>query len=160
MPDATGLLFGSKALHRMLAAFTYRDFRVQWFGACTSSIGTWMQIVAQNWSDAKEQFARRLLDQAAEHAPDIRDLIIGRAIETPEDIERINPNFVGGDCVSGSHHRDQNFLWRPVFGWSRYATPIKQLYMIGASTWPGGGVNAGSGYLVAQRLLSAPAADY
>ena len=49
MPDATGLLFGSKTLHRMLAAFTYRDFRVQWFGACTSSIGTWMQIVAQNW---------------------------------------------------------------------------------------------------------------
>jgi len=33
----------------MLAAFTYRDFRVQWIGACTSSIGTWMQIVAQNW---------------------------------------------------------------------------------------------------------------
>ena len=49
MPDATGLLFGSKTLHRILAAFTYRDFRVQWFGACTSSIGTWMQIVAQNW---------------------------------------------------------------------------------------------------------------
>lgn len=49
MPDASGLLFGSKTLHRMLAAFTYRDFRVQWFGACTSSIGTWMQIVAQNW---------------------------------------------------------------------------------------------------------------
>jgi MFS family permease len=49
MPDATGLLHGSKTLHRMLAAFTYRDFRVQWFGACTSSIGTWMQIVAQNW---------------------------------------------------------------------------------------------------------------
>jgi MFS family permease len=33
----------------MLAAFTYRDFRVQWIGACTSSIGTWMQLVAQNW---------------------------------------------------------------------------------------------------------------
>jgi MFS family permease len=37
------------ALRRTLAAFTYRDFRVQWIGACTSSIGTWMQIVAQNW---------------------------------------------------------------------------------------------------------------
>ena len=49
MPDATGLLYGSKTLHRILAAFTYRDFRVQWFGACTSSIGTWMQIAAQNW---------------------------------------------------------------------------------------------------------------
>ena len=36
-------------MRRTLAAFTYRDFRVQLFGACTSSIGTWMQIVAQNW---------------------------------------------------------------------------------------------------------------
>jgi MFS family permease len=40
---------GSKALLRMLAAFTYRDFRVQWFGACTSSIGSWTQSAAQNW---------------------------------------------------------------------------------------------------------------
>jgi MFS family permease len=43
------VLFKSKALGRMLAAFTYRDFRVQWFGACTSSVGTWVQITAQNW---------------------------------------------------------------------------------------------------------------
>jgi MFS family permease len=48
-PVAPPVLLGSKTLRRTLAAFTYRDFRVQWFGACTSSIGTWMQIVAQNW---------------------------------------------------------------------------------------------------------------
>jgi MFS family permease len=36
-------------MRRMLAAFAYRDFRVQWFGACSSSIGTWVQISAQNW---------------------------------------------------------------------------------------------------------------
>jgi len=41
--------FGERALRRMLAAFTYRDFRVQWFGACSSSIGTWTQLSAQNW---------------------------------------------------------------------------------------------------------------
>ena len=40
---------GARTITRMLSAFSYRDFRVQWFGACTSSIGTWMQIVAQNW---------------------------------------------------------------------------------------------------------------
>src|SRR6476469_11275017 len=40
---------GGRAARRMLAAFTYRDFRVQWIGACSSAIGTWMQIVAQNW---------------------------------------------------------------------------------------------------------------
>ena len=51
-PDAIGppvVMLGSKALRRMLSAFTYRDFRVQWFGACTSSIGSWTQSSAQNW---------------------------------------------------------------------------------------------------------------
>ena len=36
-------------IHRVFKAFHYRDFRLQWIGACTSSIGTWMQIVAQGW---------------------------------------------------------------------------------------------------------------
>jgi predicted MFS family arabinose efflux permease len=34
---------------RIFKAFKYRDFRLMWIGACTSSIGTWMQIVAQGW---------------------------------------------------------------------------------------------------------------
>jgi predicted MFS family arabinose efflux permease len=34
---------------RVFKAFQYRDFRLMWFGACASSIGTWMQIVAQSW---------------------------------------------------------------------------------------------------------------
>ena len=34
---------------RVFKAFRYRDFRLMWIGACTSSIGTWMQIVAQGW---------------------------------------------------------------------------------------------------------------
>ncbi len=36
-------------LQRVFKAFQYRDFRLLWFGACTSSIGTWMQEIAQNW---------------------------------------------------------------------------------------------------------------
>jgi len=40
---------GARTIRRTLVAFTYRDFKVQWIGACTSSIGTWMQIAAQNW---------------------------------------------------------------------------------------------------------------
>src|SRR5947207_6650187 len=38
-----------RGVRRMLATFGYRDFRVQWIGACSSAIGTWMQIIAQNW---------------------------------------------------------------------------------------------------------------
>jgi len=34
---------------RVFKAFQYRDFRLMWIGVCTSSIGTWMQIVAQGW---------------------------------------------------------------------------------------------------------------
>jgi MFS family permease len=48
-PTAAAPSVGARTMRRTLAAFTYRDFRVQWIGACTSSIGTWMQIVAQNW---------------------------------------------------------------------------------------------------------------
>jgi MFS family permease len=49
-PEAVPIvMFKSRALGRMLAAFAYRDFRVQWFGACTSSVGTWVQLTAQNW---------------------------------------------------------------------------------------------------------------
>jgi phytoene dehydrogenase-like protein len=111
-------------------------------------------IGAKSWEAAKEPFAERLLDLVEAHAPDLRSSILGSAIMTPDDLQQDNPNFVDGDCVSGSHHLNQNFLLRPVFGWSRYATPIKGLYMIGASTWPGGGVNAGSGYLLAQQLIA------
>src|SRR5207302_3485464 len=39
----------TSTLRRVFKAFHYRDFRLMWFGACTSSIGTWMQIVAQGW---------------------------------------------------------------------------------------------------------------
>jgi predicted MFS family arabinose efflux permease len=48
-PDPSTLSAGERTLRRTLAAFTYRDFRVLWFGACTSSIGTWMQNLAENW---------------------------------------------------------------------------------------------------------------
>ena len=44
-----GFFEDMKTLHRVFKAFHYRDFRLMWFGACTSSIGTWMQIVAQGW---------------------------------------------------------------------------------------------------------------
>jgi predicted MFS family arabinose efflux permease len=47
--DLAATSIGARTMRRTLVAFTYRDFRVQWIGACTSSIGTWMQIVAQNW---------------------------------------------------------------------------------------------------------------
>jgi predicted MFS family arabinose efflux permease len=42
-------MLSAKVIGRVFKAFQYRDFRLMWVGACTSSIGTWMQIVAQSW---------------------------------------------------------------------------------------------------------------
>jgi phytoene dehydrogenase-like protein len=77
---------------------------------------------------------------------------LGRAVLSPLDLERENPNLIGGDSLSGSHHLDQNFVFRPAFGWSRHKTPVRNLYLCGASTWRGAGVNAGSGFMLAKML--------
>lgn len=112
------------------------------------------RIDGRDWPAATEPFADRLIDLVAEHAPNIKDALLARHAVSPLDLESQNPNLVGGDCVSGSHHLDQNYWRRPLPGWSRYGTPVKQLHMIGASTWPGGGILGTSGHLLARRLLA------
>lgn len=110
------------------------------------------RIDTRDWSEAKGLMAERALDLIARHAPDVRARILGQAVFSPLDLERENPNLVGGDQLCGSHHLAQNFLFRPVAGWSDWRTPVKGLYMVGAATWPGAGVGAGSGTLLADRL--------
>jgi len=51
----------TSTFHRVFKAFQYRDFRLMWIGACTSSIGTWMQIVAQGWLIYQLSHSQRLL---------------------------------------------------------------------------------------------------
>ena len=76
----------------------------------------------------------------------------------PGIFERENPNLIGGDSLSGSHHLDQFFLFRPIAGWSRYRTPLAGLFLVGAATWPGAGVGAGSGFLLGRALAGDPTA--
>ena len=111
------------------------------------------EIHASTWADAKEPFADRVMNKLEAYAPGIKDLVLNRVAYSPEDLEHSNPNLVGGDSVSGSHHLRQNFVFRPAPGWSRYRMPIEGLYMVGAATWPGAGTHGTSGYLAAQMLL-------
>jgi phytoene dehydrogenase-like protein len=110
------------------------------------------RIAAKQWDDAKEAYADRVLDVLEGYAPALRRRVLGRSVFSPLDLERENPNLIGGDSLSGSHHLDQNFFLRPVAGWSRYRTPVRNLYLCGASTWPGAGTGAGSGFMLAKRL--------
>lgn len=110
------------------------------------------KISARNWDEAKGPYAERAIDLIERYAPGLRGKILGMAVQSPLDLERMNPNLVGGDSLSGSHHLDQNFLFRPMPGWSRWKTPLSGLYQVGASTWPGAGTGVGSGFMLAQDL--------
>jgi phytoene dehydrogenase-like protein len=109
-------------------------------------------IGATSWDAAKEAYAERVLDILETYAPGLRGKILGRSVWSPLDLERENPCLIGGDNLTGSHHLDQNFIFRPVAGYSRYKTPVSGLYLCGAATWPGAGTGAGSGFLLAKML--------
>ncbi len=109
-------------------------------------------IPAGHWDTIKDAYAERVLDLIERHAPGFRATVLARCVLSPADLERDNPNLVGGDSLSGSHHLDQFFAFRPAFGRSRWRTGVKALYHVGASTWPGAGTGAGSGYMLARHL--------
>jgi phytoene dehydrogenase-like protein len=109
-------------------------------------------IPATGWEDAKEAMAERALDILERYAPGGRDHILARHLVGPLDLEADNPNLVGGDQVCGSHHLSQHFMFRPMFGRADGSTPIKGLHLTGAGVWPGGGLGAGPGFLLARRL--------
>jgi len=112
-------------------------------------------ITGTLWEAVKEAYADRVVAIIEHYAPGFTVKILARTVLSPADLERDNPNLVGGDSLGGSHHLDQNFFFRPAFGWSRYRTPIDRLYMVGASTWPGAGTGAGSGFILAKALAGA-----
>lgn len=105
------------------------------------------------WDEARDLFAERIIDKIEQYAPGLREQILGQVALSPLDLERVNPNLVGGDSVSGSHHQQQLFGFRPSWNLNRYATPVDGLFIAGAGTWPGAGVNCVSGPLAAERLL-------
>jgi phytoene dehydrogenase-like protein len=112
-------------------------------------------ISGTDWDTVKDAYADRVIGIIERYAPGLTASILARAVLSPADLERDNPNLIGGDSLGGSHHLDQNFIFRPAFGWSRYRAPIVRLYMVGASTWPGAGTGAGSGFMLAKALAGA-----
>lgn len=103
---------------------------------------------------ARDRFLDTVLDRLEAHAPGLRSRIVGMAVRTPPDLERENPNLVGGDLGAGSNALDQQLLFRPVPGWFRYATPVRGLYLCSASAHPGGGVHGMVGRNCAARVLA------
>jgi phytoene dehydrogenase-like protein len=91
--------------------------------------------------------------QVERFAPGFRDRILARSVLTPADLERRNPNLIGGDISGGMMDLRQVFA-RPVPRLNPYRTPLKGVYLCSSSTPPGGGVHGMSGYHAAMAALA------
>ncbi len=108
--------------------------------------GTWTE-------ELRERYADRIQARIARHVPNLESSIRKRVTLSPADLQAANVNLHHGDPYSGALTLDQNLLWRPLPASPGHATPVKRLWHIGASTHPGPGLGAGSGTMVAKRLL-------
>jgi len=112
--------------------------------------GPWRET---DWPEgARERYAERCLDIVAEHAPNVKDVVIHGEALTPPDLEHIF-GLVGGSIFQGEQGLDQMAFMRPSPLLAQYATPVDGLYLCGAGTHPGGGVMAACGHNAAQRIL-------
>ena len=106
----------------------------------------------RDWDDCRETVADHMIDTVERWAPGFRDLVIGRQILSPKDLERTF-GLVGGDIFHGALSLDQLFSARPVLGHADHRSPVKGLYQCGSGTHPGGGVTGAPGHNAAREIL-------
>jgi phytoene dehydrogenase-like protein len=90
--------------------------------------------------------------QIERFAPGFRERILARHVTTPHDLERDNPNYVGGAITGGVADLFQLFA-RPVARLDPYTTPNPRVFLCSASTPPGGGVHGMCGYHAARAAI-------
>lgn len=106
-----------------------------------------------SWTEElREAYADRITARLGRHIQNLERSTLARVVLSPADIAALNVNLVGGDIYGGSCALDQNFLFRPLPQAPGHRTPVDNLWHIGASTHPGPGLGAGSGYLVYKEL--------
>ncbi len=110
------------------------------------------KLAAGTWDEQRDAFGDTVIDTIADYAPNIRDIILHRQVLTPLDIER-EFGLTEGNIFQGELTLEQLFFARPVPGWAQYNTPIRNLWMCGAATHPGGGIMGAPARNCARRIL-------
>ncbi|MBV8430484.1 MAG: NAD(P)/FAD-dependent oxidoreductase [Solirubrobacterales bacterium] len=106
------------------------------------------------WSqDLIAAFTERVLARLAPHLENWPQARGETVVLSPAAIERRNVNLVRGDIYAGDCELAQSYLWRPLPAYGAHATPVERLYQCGASTYPGPGLNAASGRIVARQII-------
>ena len=95
-----------------------------------------------------------VVDTLTEYCPGLKESILHRQVVTPWDMEQ-EFGLTEGNIFQGELSLEQLLFQRPAAGWSRYRTPVKNLWMCGSGTHPGGGIMGSSGQLAAKAILEA-----
>jgi phytoene dehydrogenase-like protein len=106
------------------------------------------------WDEQREAFGDAVVNRIAEFAPNIRDVILYRNVQTPLDIERTT-GLSEGNIFQGELSLEQLFFNRPVPGYARFRTPVRDLWLCGSATHPGGGIMGANGRIAALEVLRA-----
>lgn len=106
----------------------------------------------RDWDDVRDAVADHIVDTVAQYSPNFRQAIVGRQINSPQDIER-KLNMVGGDIFHGALHLDQIFSLRPAPGHADHRMPVQGVYLCGSGAHPGGGVSGIPGRNAAREIL-------
>jgi phytoene dehydrogenase-like protein len=109
--------------------------------------------VPGGWGKHREAFADRVEQRIEGLAPGFHGLILARAISSPEDLEAMDENLVGGDLGGGSAAFSHQLFFRPAFPYFRHRTPVRGLYLASASAHPGAGVHGACGFNAARMAL-------
>lgn len=106
----------------------------------------------KNWDHIAEREADKIYDVICDYAPNMRGALIDRYIQTPLEIER-KLGLLRANVMHLEMSLDQMFMFRPLPELSTYNTPVRGLYLTGASTHPGGGVFGASGRNAATVII-------
>jgi len=104
------------------------------------------------WDAERDRLAAAATRTIALYAPGFESTIVAREVITPLDLERTY-GLTGGHIFHAELALDQFFVTRPLLGWARYATPIKNLFLCGSGTHPGTGLDGRSGALAAKEII-------
>jgi phytoene dehydrogenase-like protein len=104
------------------------------------------------WDEKRDEFGDTVIQTLAAYAPNLSDIILHRQVLTPLDIER-RFGLSEGNIFQGELSLEQLFFLRPVPGWAQYRTPVRNLYMCGSATHPGGGIMGAPGLNAARTML-------
>ena len=106
----------------------------------------------RSWHDEKDIAANTIIETVNRFAPNFKDSILGMSILSPLDLEE-KLGLVGGDIMHGVMSLDQMWAARPVFNYGDYKTPVKDLFICGSGTHPGGGVTGLPGKNSSREIL-------